>query len=275
MNKTESFHPLLSVLLGLLILPCAIAYAQNTSSLLQDHSSSAFLEMLAYGDSLTFGVGDGIEPNEIREQVPVPLEPRGYPARLEALVGIEVQNRGVPGDILSDPDGLVRFPTSLASSNAQIILIFEGENDAIFRVSQEEFSTNLQKLINIAQHQKRSVILATLPPPCCDRKERADFTRGYSRVIRRLSIINNTHLADVERAWDIRCPVAKDCDLVNRPEGLHPNTLGYDFLAQLFAATIIGIDIFEPGSLEELAEALDLPQEKILLISNSSNDASE
>lgn len=245
---------------------CLSSLGSAQQGLLENAEASDPFVVLAYGDSLTYGVGDGIAPESLQEIVEIPSTPQGYPLRIADLLGLIVQNEGLPGDLLSEDRALQRFPATLRESNADVVILFEGENDAIFRFNPERFRTRLQKLVNIAQHQNRKVVLTTLPPPCCDRKERAIYTRAYSQQIRLLARINEISLTEVEQAWDLRCPVSSECDLVNRPEGLHPNELGYDFLGQMFAATLLGIDPLSSDGTEMLAEATEIPLESILII---------
>jgi hypothetical protein len=65
-------------------------------------------------------------------------------------------------------------------------------------------------------------------------------------------------LADVETLWRSTCPELTQCDLYNLPEGLHPNRKGYDALAQIFAAALLGIDLLSSGGPAELEVALGL-----------------
>lgn len=262
----------LSLLIAFVSLSSQVSAQQG---LLEDADPEETFTILAYGDSLTYGVGDGIPTESLQETVEIPATSQGYPSRIANLLGLIVQNEGLPGDLLSEDAALQRFPATLRESNANAVILFEGENDAIFRVSPERFRSRLQKLINIAQHQERQVVLTTLPPPCCDRKERALFTRAYSQQIRLLSLVNEIPLTEVEQAWDLRCPVSSECDLVNRPEGLHPNQLGYDFLSQMFVATILGIDPLSPEGPELLSEAIDIPLDSILVIPNEQEQTDE
>jgi hypothetical protein len=63
-------------------------------------------------------------------------------------------------------------------------------------------------------------------------------------------------LADIARAFASTCDNLNKCQLLNVPEGLHPNTLGYDVIAQTVLATLYGIDIFSQSGASELAGAL-------------------
>ncbi|MCB0337836.1 MAG: SGNH/GDSL hydrolase family protein, partial [Bdellovibrionales bacterium] len=172
----------------------------------------------------------------------------GYPGRLEMLFGFPVDNQGVPGErlTLGYP---VRFSNALRSARADYVFILGGSNDANHAIAPAYFRAQLQKLINIARTMGVEPILLTVPPACCDRGGLTTFTRLYSQEVRFLASVNETLLADIEMGFDQECPNTGSCYLLNRPEGLHPNTAGYNFIAEVVGDATIGPD--EMGIVEE------------------------
>lgn len=125
------------------------------------------------------------------------------------------------------------------------------------------YRNNLQRAINAAIAQGIQPVIVTIPPPCCNRAALRPFTDSFTREQERLAFFNLVPIADVARAWKTTCVSQTACRLLNVPEGLHPNTLGYDVMAQTILATLYGVDIFAPGGAEELAGALGIGPEEI------------
>ena len=103
-SRRISFGSIVS--LSSLLLMTSLSAAQDMSrvatlppsELVVDKNGDGKIDILAFGDSITRGVGD-VPPTE--EGVFTPFEPReeaGYPLRLETMLGINIQNLGVPGD---------------------------------------------------------------------------------------------------------------------------------------------------------------------------------
>gem|GEM_PF-6864106 len=206
--------------------------------------------LLCFGDSLTFGVGDGTAAQEEVFLAPFPSVPAGFPVRVEQLLSTPVTNVGVPGEIFTS-QGIFRFPSEVLSSSSKFVTILEGSNDAFVRANSLEYQIALQKAVNVSRALGKEPVLGTLPETCCQRAGLTLFTNGYSERVREVAFLNDTLLADVESYWKQSCPEPKECGLLNRPEGLHPNSDGYDFIAEVFAATIEGRVPFAPIEEEE------------------------
>jgi len=233
-------------------------------SLFQDFNENLFLEIVAFGDSLTRGVGDFNAPNQEIEEVSIPSQEAGYPLRIELLAGVGVSNRGEPGESL-DADGVERFAQLIPATRPDVVIIGGGSNDAREPVGTFEFSTDIQTMINIAQFVGARPVLQTIPPVCCERS----FLQGpidlYNQRIQLLAVVNQIPIADHVRSFRTLCP-ANDCELLNRPEGLHPNSLGYDVMGETLIATMLGLDLFTLDGQAQLAEALNLPEESFNVI---------
>lgn len=236
----------MKVVLSLLILTTSLL-----AQFLQDKNGDGVVSILAFGDSITAGVGDSQGLG-------------GYPGRLENYFNIPVSNRGVAGERLL-VGGLQRFPGVVLSSSADIVIILEGANDAIFRESQSAYRKGLQRLINVAKALGKDVVVGATQKPCCNKGDRGLFTDVYAKVARELSVINEAPLADFDLAWKTTCKNKEQCELYVLPEGLHPNKTGYDVMAQVAAAALLGIDIFSPTGPTELEDALDLPKGSVIV----------
>ena len=71
-------------------------------------------------------------------------------------------------------------------------------------------------------------------------------------------------LADLDRAWKSTCDRLPECDLLSSG-GLHPNSQGYDVIAQVVLATLAGIDVFSPQGATELEKAYALPTGSVIV----------
>lgn len=257
-----SLRPLCLTLLGVV---CFLAPdARSEDSILSDINGDGTITYLAFGDSLTYGVGDGRTPGDYVEEVDVPPVAAGYVSRLSTLLGVPTLNGGIPGEELVT-QGVDRFPTLLAGSSADIVGIFEGTNDSISRVSSDVYRKNIQRLINVSVALGKVPVLFTLATPCCLHAGREPFTQSYSAEIRELAITNDLQFVDLERAWESTCESRSQCSLFNLPEGLHPNRMGYDGMAQVVAASLLGIDLFTDGGPAALESALGLDSGTVVI----------
>lgn len=105
--------------------------------------------ILAFGNSLTHGTG----------------APRGdsYPRQLESLLGIEVINAGVPGE-LSD-EGLERLPGVLDEYSPELVILCHGGNDMLRRRNLDELAGNLRAMIETCRAAGAEVVLVGVPRP--------------------------------------------------------------------------------------------------------------
>lgn len=238
--------------------------AQNTA-VLSDINGDGKVSILAFGDSLTYGVGDGTSPGDevTRETVPFTNGTLGYTKRLQALLSVPVANAGVPGEEISK-GGLQRLP-SVSKSGVDIVTFLEGINDVLNLVADGNYEMYLQKAINIMQVNGKTPVLGTLPKTCCDHEGQAGGAESYSAVVRRVGAGNGLAVADIAKAWELTCKNKLECELYNLPEGLHPNSVGYAVMAQTFAASLLGINIFAQDGAQQLADATGRPVTDILV----------
>lgn len=227
------------------LLFAANLFAQT--NLLEDVNGDQQIVVEGFGDSITFGVGDGIPAGVFEEDADT--SGPGYLGRISLLASIPTINRGVPGEVFTT-DGIERFISEIFASNADTIFFLEGSNDAIFLTSDIEYRNTLQKLINITRLAGKQLVLLTIPTPCCYHADLAPFTNAYSIKVRELGIQNDLTIVDLEAYWEN--------SYLNMPEGLHPNIRGYDAFAYLTLATLFGIDLNTESGAADLEAILGL-----------------
>lgn len=208
---------------------------------------------IAFGDSITSGLGDTANPP-------------GYPPRLERIlrnkddVDAEVINSGVAGETTAE--GLSRLGAALAAGG-EAVLLMEGTNDVNLIndgvLSVENVIDNLDRMARSAQSRGFRPIHATLLPR--NKRARVDranlITSSVVWAILELAATKNRALVDVWEAYNL----AEDPDAFETlfwtdpadPVG-HPNADGYDRIAGIFRDVIQEIDsvppvpgAFEPG----------------------------
>jgi len=66
----------------------------------------------------------------------------------------------------------------------------------------------------------------------------APQTALYSETVRQLGALNEIPVIDLEQGFLTDCPDLSICPYYNLPEGLHPNTVGYDAIARMVATKL-------------------------------------
>ena len=103
--------------------------------------------ILAFGDSLTLGVGtDRIN---------------SYPGVLSALSGRKVVNGGVSGE--TTDGGLARLPEQLSKTDPDLLILLEGGNDILRNADFAMIKRNLAAMIELAQSRGVQVVLLGVP----------------------------------------------------------------------------------------------------------------
>jgi lysophospholipase L1-like esterase len=274
-----------------------------TGNMLKDYTGDSKVLLMGFGDSITFGVGDAIKRSLLlsgsnifafqknenvnqtvhkeaiaasessADEVPVAEDDKdrlpgnenfGYLKRFRDIVKVATDNEGVPGERLA-VEGIYRFPNLLLEVNPDITIFLEGANDATFATAPGVYEKTLQKAVNIARSQNRQIVLLTIPPPCCNREGIRALVLEYNQIVRNIASANSIRFADVERAWNSTCQGQLECELLNLPDGLHPNKKGYDVIFQTVAATLYDINIFSDEGAANLAAAIGVDP-KIILV---------
>ena len=112
-----------------------------------------------------------------------------------------------------------------------------------------------------------AIVVTTIIPTCCDHERINGIIDSYNDSIRDLARINDVPLADVNQVYKNTCR-RSNCYLLNLPEGLHPNTEGYDVYGEVVAAALLGIDILDPAGPGLLGQALVRPPGSTVAVPN-------
>ncbi len=200
---------------------------------------------LAFGDSITAGVGD-------------PETPGGYPVRLERLLrdgGLKaavVENHGQSGE--STSQGLSRLGGVLARGGDGLLLM-EGTND-ITLVARGELSleTVLANLLTMADRADAAGIrpvLATVIPRIPAARQDSDnvHNRVFAWEMRERAFLTGRSLVDNFEALDPEVePEVFSTLYASIPnDGVgHPNPDGYDRIAENFADVLLDRDTRAP-----------------------------
>ena len=204
--------------------------------------ASAQTNYLAFGDSITLGVGDD----------PARAQP-GYPPRLQALlqsVGVSatVGNYGRGGE--KTPEALLRIDGILALGKpGDTFLLMEGTNNVSQSISLETTIADLDTMAFRAEGLGMKVVHATVIPRPPNAKHDADntLTDQLNGRIRNLAGQRGRRLADPNEVFRNTPNLfsgfysADPTDFVG-----HPNAAGYDILARVFYNVIRNIDAVSP-----------------------------
>ena len=156
--------------------------------------------VLAFGDSLTFGIGAA--PNE------------SYPAQLQARIERKVIDAGVPGEVSAD--GLARLPEALDETKPKLLILCHGGNDFLQKLDERKAADNLRAMVKLAQDRGIAVVLIATPKPGFSVSP-PDF---YADIAREFKLpFNDSVLHKVLTDNELKS------DLV------HPNAKGYGVIA--------------------------------------------
>jgi acyl-CoA thioesterase I len=182
-------------------------------------------EVLAFGDSLTAGLG---LPD--RQAFPAQLEAR---LRKEGL-DVHIVNAGVSGDTTTD--GLARLDWSLASKPDFVILAL-GANDALRGIDPKIVRENLDKMIDKIQASGAKLLLLGMLAPA---NLGADYEHAFDSIYPDLAKTHGVPLYPFFLEG-----VAMDPKL-NQPDGLHPNEQGVAVLVDRIAPLVAKLISGEP-----------------------------
>ncbi|MGD2113892.1 MAG: GDSL-type esterase/lipase family protein [Acidobacteriota bacterium] len=199
--------------------------------------AAAQTRYLAFGDSITAGVGDE--------------SGQGYAPRLEALLqgmdpGSTVESSGVPGETTAE--GLSRIDGELDGPPG-VLLLLEGTNDVSRRISSETTVFNLEEMARKAGAAGWEVLHATVIPRRPEQASARDVQLNET-LNRRLRASVGTRGLDLADPFEV---FGSTPDLFARfytddaddPVG-HPNGDGYQLLAGIFRDVLAGIDAVPP-----------------------------
>lgn len=256
---------LLALCLGLIFIQLPASSQQtDVNNLLKDRNGDNVFSMIAFGDSITYGVGDGTAPGEAVAVVPITDGRLGYTSRVERIMNVPVKNSGDPGEELGTR-GIRRLASALRAYPADVLLFLQGTNDYFTRESTDIMTIRYQQVVNIARSLGIEPVLMTMPLSCCGHSGVTAYTRYFSNAVRSVSSANTVSKVDLERAWETTCNDVLRCNLLNLPEGLHPNTLGYDVMAQMVIGNLYNLNPLVTGNNTQIETALGLPAGSIVV----------
>jgi acyl-CoA thioesterase-1 len=180
-------------------------------------ASAGTPEVLAFGDSLTAGLG-------------LPAS-EAFPARLAARlvdqgIAVKMINAGVSGDTTTD--GLARLDWALADKPDFVILAL-GANDALRGIDPKIVRANLDKIIDKVQASGAKILLLGMLAPA---NWGAQYEHEFDQIY-----------PDLAKAHDVPLypffldGVAMNPSL-NQPDGLHPNERGVAIMVDRIAPLV-------------------------------------
>lgn len=183
------------------------ACSESDGPKLQVLSDNAVI--LAFGDSLTYGIG-------------ADHESESYPAVLARLSGHQVINAGIPGEVSSE--GLARLDKLLAQHQPALVLLCHGGNDLIRRLNTETLKQNLIKMVTKIRQSGAEVVMLSVPKLGVFLKP----AELYKEVAESQQVIlENTVIADIESKTALKS------------DPIHPNAEGYKLLAETVQALLL------------------------------------
>jgi lysophospholipase L1-like esterase len=186
--------------LNLLVLPLCAALLWGCGSDPELPLLAATDRVLAFGDSLTYGTG----------------APKGksYPDVLAGLIGREVVNAGVPGEVTAD--GLQRLSGVLAKVSPRLVVLCHGGNDMLRKKNLAAAESNLRSMIETIRGTGAAVVMLGVPRPGVFLST-AEF---YDRIAEEMHV-------------PIEADIVPDLlgDRQYKSDTVHPNAKGYARLA--------------------------------------------
>ena len=172
--------------------------------------------LIALGDSITYGINH----DNSREE--------GYVPKLSRLLGKNVINLGVPNAKTIDvANNLVK---NLERYHPTHVLVLIGANDVSeYPYDVDQYISILEYIVNTIRVYKAVPVLATLTP-FCHKHEEDYYTKNINdrnEAIR--NILGNTYkvtIADMAKTFT--------CDMMEYNGGNHPNSWGYEVMAQIW-----------------------------------------
>lgn len=222
--------------------------------------------IVAFGDSVTAG------------QLPFDEENAGgYPRRLQAMLrasdlpGVTVINSAVGGETTAE--GLTRINGVIAANNdADLFIIMEGTNDVNLisdgLISVDSVAANLEAMARKVRAEAMDVLYATvIPRPPWAKRDRMNVaTFELVFALRELTSTGNRSLAEPFSVFDDRAQeIFDEFYFMTDPVG-HPNSAGFELMAEIFRDKILGLDTLAPivsgfsknGSTQSLSAGDDL-----------------
>ncbi len=162
-------------------------------------------KVVAFGDSITNGYGVDKD--------------KTYPAQLSELLGVEVINAGINGEMSSA--GLKRLPSIVEKYSPDILIICHGGNDILRKQNLLKAKENIAQMIKLAKSKNIHVILVGVPAVEVLNLSTAQFYKELSSEY------------DVALEDSALESILNDSTL--KTDQVHPNEKGYELLANKIA----------------------------------------
>jgi acyl-CoA thioesterase I len=169
--------------------------------------------VLALGDSITQGVGAAPDS--------------AYPAVLASMIGMNVINGGVSGDVSAQ--ALERLPALLAEHRPALVIVSIGGNDFLRRLSASETEANLRRIVALTRDAGAQVLLVAVPQPSVG----AAIGAGLSDHPLYETVADDLKVPLHAGGW---AQVLGDTAL--KADRIHANAAGYKVFAEGLAATL-------------------------------------
>lgn len=197
----------LLTLVSLLSLPLLLTRLLGCGSPCSIRKLTESSVVLAFGDSLTAGIGAG--------------QGEDYPSRLAPLIGCRVVNAGIAGE--NSTEGLKRLPALLKRERPDLVILCHGGNDRLQQRPEPLTKANLAAMIAAIRDAGADVILIGVPR----RELRLRLPPLYEELAEQHGIPLEADI--VPRL--LRSPGLKS-------DRIHPNAAGYQQLAQSLSELI-------------------------------------
>lgn len=197
---------LLIAIASLLLLLASVWWATRETSYAITNVKPTGSAIIAFGDSLTSGVGAAAD--------------QSYPAQLSRRLGVPVINAGVGGDTTAD--ALRRLDGDVLARDPRIVIVCLGGNDLLRRTPREATMDNIEEIVERIQARGALVVLVGLRP-----------------------IMGSSFAGDIaELAREKGCPlvpdilggIMHDADLMS--DAIHPNAAGYARFVERIAPVV-------------------------------------
>ena len=163
--------------------------------------------ILAFGDSLTHGTGaaDGLS----------------YPEILAGLIGHEVINEGIPGEVSAT--GLKRLPGLLKEYNPTLVILCHGGNDFLRRMNQDRTTANLKAMVALIKSHGADVVLVGVPK------------FGFGSTVPEF-YAQIAEEQEIPYEGEILVELLSDSSM--KSDAIHPNATGYRLMAEAIKQVI-------------------------------------
>ena len=191
------------ILIGVVLLALTIVALKPENKDVKSKFIEKNATVLAFGDSLTYGVGS---------------HNKAYPMYLQILIKRNVINVGIPGEI--SKDGLQRLPVFLRTYNPNLVILCHGGNDIIRGLSKDKLIKNLKQMIHIIKKSGAQVLLVAVPNFNMFNFKTESL---YKDLASEENILYEGHILE---------KIENDKTL--KSDRIHPNTKGYELMAKSF-----------------------------------------